>query len=212
MRLLSIQVGKIQTVDYEGEAWTSAYRKLPVSGRVYVDKLHVAGDEQQHKKFHGGEHRPVLMYAAAHYETWKAELGRELPYGSFAENFTVDGMDEDSVCIGDVFQVGESLILQVSQPRQPCEQIYKALGIEDIVKRIKASHRSGWYLRVLQEGYAEAGMNIERLEHPFPEWTIARLHEVMTHRSKRKDEARELSNIEALEPKWRKKLADAANS
>jgi MOSC domain-containing protein YiiM len=80
------------------------------------------------------------------------------------------------------------------------------------VKRIKASHRSGWYLRVLREGYAEAGMSIERIEHPFPEWTIARLHEVMTHRSKRKEEARELASIEALEPKWRKKLADAANS
>jgi MOSC domain-containing protein YiiM len=212
MKLLSIQVGKIQTVDYAGEAWTSAYRKLPVSGAVYVDKLHVAGDEQHHKKFHGGVHRPVLMYAAAHYATWKAELGYDLPYGSFAENFTVEGMDEDTVCIGDVFQVGEGLVLQVSQPRQPCEQIYKALSIEDIVKRIKASHRSGWYLRVLQEGYAEAAMPILRLEQPFPEWTISRVHQVMTHRSKRKEEATELSRVEALEPKWRQKLADAGKA
>jgi MOSC domain-containing protein YiiM len=212
MKLLSIQVGKIQTQEVEGEAWISAYRKRPVSGAVYVDKLHVEGDEQQHKQFHGGKHRPVLMYAAAHYAIWKAELGRELPFGSFAENFTVEGLDENNVCLGDIFQVGDSLRLQVSQPRQPCNQIYMALGIEDIVKRIKASHRSGWYLRVLQEGKAESGMTIERLEQAFPQWTIARVHEVMSHRKKQKEAAAELASVEALEPTWRKKLAEAANS
>ena len=209
MKLLSIHVGKIQTVDYAGEEWTSAYRKLAVSGAIYVDKLHVEGVEQQHKRFHGGEHRAVLMYAAAHYAVWKAELGRELPFGSFAENFTVDGLDENNVCLGDVFQIGDTLRLQVSQPRQPCEQIYKALGIEDIVKRIKASYRSGWYLRVLQEGEAEAGMKIERLEQAHPEWPIVRVHEIMTHRKKQKEAAIELSKIEALEPGWRHKLAEA---
>lgn len=212
MKLLAIHVGKIQTIDHAGETWTSAYQKRPVSGAVYVDKLHVAGDEQEHKQFHGGIHRPVLMYAAAHYATWKAELGRELPFGSFAENFTVEGLDENTVCLGDVFQVGDTLRLQVSQPRQPCNQIYMALGIEDIVKRIKATYRSGWYLRVLQEGEAEAGMAIQRIEQPFPEWPIARLHEVMTHRKKQKEAASELSKIEALEPKWRSKLAEAGKS
>jgi MOSC domain-containing protein YiiM len=211
MKLLSIQVGKIQRLQHEGETWITAYQKRPVSGVVCVDKLHVEGDEQQSKKYHGGVHRPVLMYAAAHYAIWKQELGRELPYGSFAENFTVEGMDENTVCIGDVFQLGETLRLQVSQPRQPCNQIYMALGIEDIVKRIKASYRSGWYLRVLQEGEAEAGMKIECLEQPFPEWTIARVHEVMTHRKKQKEAALELSQIEALEPTWRRKLAEAGN-
>jgi MOSC domain-containing protein YiiM len=210
MKLLSIQVGKIQTTDYEGEAWTSAYRKKTVSGAVYVDKLHIEGDEQASKKYHGGIHRPVLMYAAAHYGIWKNELDRDLPFGSFAENFTVEGLDEETVCIGDIFQIGETLQLQVSQPRQPCNQIYMAPGIEEIVKRIKANHRSGWYLRVLQEGYAEAGMPIQRLEQPFPEWTISRLHEVMSNRKRRKQEASELSEIEALEPGWRRKLAEAA--
>jgi MOSC domain-containing protein YiiM len=210
MKLLSIQIGKIQTTEHEGEVWTSAYRKIAVAGAVYVDKLHVEGDEQNNKKYHGGIHRPVLMYAAAHYGIWKTELGHELPFGSFAENFTVEGFDEDSVCIGDVFQIGEGLRLQVSQPRQPCNQIYMALGIEEIVKRIKANHRSGWYLRVLQEGHAEAGMPIIRLEQPHPAWTISRLHEVMSNRSRRKQEAGELSEIDALEPSWRRKLAEAA--
>lgn len=210
MKLLSIQVGKIQTNEHEGESWTSAYRKKAVAGELYVDKLHVEGDEQNNKKYHGGIHRPVLMYAAAHYAIWKEELGRELPFGSFAENFTVEGLDESNVCMGDIFQIGEGLILQVSQPRQPCNQIYIALGIEEIVKRIKANHRSGWYLRVLKEGKAEAGMPILRLEQPYPDWTIERIHEVMTHRKKRKEEAQELSEITALEPTWRRKLAEAA--
>jgi MOSC domain-containing protein YiiM len=212
MKLLSIQVGKIQKLEHAGEAWTTAYHKQPVSGAVYVDKLHLAGDEQASKKYHGGEHRPVLTYSAAHYTIWKNELGRELPFGSFAENFTVEGLDENTVCLGDVFQIGDSLRLEVSQPRQPCNQIYMALGIEDLVKRIKATHRSGWYLRVLQEGYAEAGMPISRLAQPYPQWTIARLHEVMNHRKREKVAAAELAGISVLEPGWRKKLAEAAQA
>lgn len=210
MKLLSIQVGKIQTTEFEGEAWISAYRKRPVSGAVHVNRLHVEGDEQASKKYHGGEHRPVLMYAASHYDLWKAELSADLPFGSFAENFTVEGLDENSVCLGDIFRVGDTLTVQVSQPRQPCNQIYMALGIEGLVKRIKATHRSGWYLRVLQEGDAEAGMAIQHLENPYPQWTIARVHTVMSNRKKEKEAAAELAEITALEPTWRRKLAEAA--
>jgi MOSC domain-containing protein YiiM len=210
MKLISIQVGKVQNLEHDGEVWTTAYMKRPVSGAVHVGKYNLEGDEQFHKKFHGGIHRAVLMYSAAHYEIWKAELGRELPYGSFAENFTVEALDEDNVCLGDIFLIGDNLRLEVSQPRQPCNQIYMALGIEEIVKRIKANHRSGWYLRVLQEGKAEAGMPIQRIEQPYPQWTISRVHEVMTHRKQQKEAAAELAAIEALEPKWRQKLAQAA--
>lgn len=212
MQLLSIQVGKVQTHDYNGEEWITAYMKQALSGRVYVDKLNVADDEQHHKKYHGGEHRAVLMYSAENYQLWQNELGCDLPFGSFAENFTVEGLSEDRVCIGDIYQVGDTVIVQVSQPRQPCEQIYRTLGIHGIVKKIKANYRSGWYCRVLQEGEVEAGMPIQRLERLHPDWTIIHTHEVMSNRKNQPKAALELAAIEALEPGWRKKSAQAAYS
>lgn len=210
MKLLSIQVGKIQTHEHNGDPWTTAYRKKPVTGSVYVGRLNVEGDEQQHKSVHGGEHRAVLMYSAEHYARWQAELGRELPYGSFAENFTVAGLDEDSVCIGDVYQVGDAVRLQVSQPRQPCHQIYKALGIRGIKRMVAQTHRGGWYLRVLQEGLVEAGLPITRLARPHPDWTVRRAFDAMEQRREQPEKAAALAQVEALEPGWRTKLARAA--
>jgi MOSC domain-containing protein YiiM len=212
MQLISIQVGPVQTHDYEGQAWTTAYRKLPVNGRVWVGKLNVEGDAQNNKKYHGGEHRAVLMYSAEHYALWESELGRRLPCGSFAENFTVTVLNEDTVCIGDTYQIGDMLQVQVSQPRQPCNQIYRALGITGIVKRVQATFRSGWYLRVLQQGHVEAGMPITLLERLHPTWTIIRVHEVMANRKTMPDVAAELARLDALQPDWRRKLAQATKT
>ncbi len=212
MKLLSVQVGKVQTHDYSGKEWVTAYKKHAVNGSVHVGKLNVEGDEQHHTKFHGGEHRAVLMYAARHYDMWKKELDADLSFGSFAENFTVTELDEDSVCIGDIYQIGDTLQVQVAQPRQPCNQIYQALGIRGIVKKIQATYRSGWYCRVLQEGEVEAGMDIKLLKRLHPDWSIIRAHDVKMNGKDRPEEAAELSMIEELEPGWRKKLAQAARS
>lgn len=212
MELLSIQVGKVQIQDYNGKEWVTAYKKQSVEGLVHVGKLNLTGDEQHHTKFHGGEHRAVLMYPAKHYDTWQSELERDLPYGSFAENFTVTELDEETVCIGDIYQIGDRVQVQVAQPRQPCNQIYQALGIRGIVKKIHSTSRSGWYCRVLKEGQVEAGMPIQLLERIHPDWTVMRASDVMSNRKNRSQEASVLSKSEALEPGWRKKLAQAAKS
>lgn len=209
MQLISIHVGKVQEHEHNGNTWTSAYKKLPVSGSVHVGKLTVEGDAQFHTKFHGGEHRAVLMYSAEHYDKWKTEIGESLPYGSFAENFTVSGMDEDHVCIGDIYQIGDTVRVQVAQPRQPCNQIYMALGIRGIVSKIKMTYRSGWYCRVLQEGKVEAGMTITLVDRLHPKWTISRAHEAMNNRATDTASAHALAELETLEPGWRKKLAKA---
>lgn len=212
MQLLSIQVGKIQTQTYNGKDWTTAYFKQPVAGSVEVGVFNVQGDEQQHKKFHGGPHRAVLMYSAENYERWHEELNlpEELPYGAFAENFTVNGLDEATVCLGDTFQIGDTVCLQVAQPRQPCHQIYQALGIRGISQKAIQTSRTGWYLRVLQIGDVEAGMPIQLIERLHPDWTIERCHEVMRERASRPDAAAAMAAIEELEPSWRKRLQQAA--
>lgn len=207
MQLISVQVGKVQKLEHNQQDWVTGYMKKPVEGAVHVGTIHIDGDEQHHTKFHGGEHRVVLMYSAEHYVMWEKELKRDLPYGSFAENFTVTGLNEDTVCIGDSYQIGDTVQVQVAQPRQPCNQIYKALGIRGIVKKIQGSNRSGWYCRVLQTGDVEAGMAITLLDRPHPEWTIARTHDVMSNRTEQAQDAHLLANIAELEPSWRKKLA-----
>jgi MOSC domain-containing protein YiiM len=210
MQLLSIQVGKVQTHLHQGKEWTSGYKKLPVTGRVYVGKINIEGDQQQHTKFHGGEHRAVLMYSAENYTYWQEHLKRELPYGSFAENFTVSGISEYSACLGDIYEIGDEVRLQVSQPRLPCDQIYKALGIRGIFKRVSETMRAGWYLRVLQEGYVEAGMSVHLAQRIYPEWTVARAHGLMLTHKDRPEEALELATIPELEPTWRGRLQASA--
>ncbi|MCU0512404.1 MAG: MOSC domain-containing protein [Anaerolineae bacterium] len=207
IQLLSIQTGKIQTHTLDnGEVWTSAYIKTPVSGPVQAGRLGLTGDEQQHTKVHGGEHRAILAYPAAHYPRWQQAYGRALPFGSFGENFTLSGLDEDSVCLGDVYQVGDSVRVEVAQPRQPCNQIYKALRLRGIQQQVTTTYRTGWYLRVLAGGMVQAGMALTHLERPYPQWTIRRAHEVMDAVTVDGASARALAECAALSPGWRDTL------
>lgn len=210
-RILSIQTGRVQTHTLpDGEPWTTGYVKTPVSGSVALSALGLEGDEQQHKRFHGGEHRALLLYPAEHYPRWCEELGRDLPYGSFGENLVVAGVgDESQICIGDVFQIGENVRIQVSQPRQPCDQIYMHLQIQGIRQRVEDTHRTGWYVRVITPGALEAGQSLTLLERPFPEWNVGRAQEVKDARKTRREEALELAEIAALAPGWQSRLKRA---
>jgi MOSC domain-containing protein YiiM len=213
MQLLSIQVGKVQTHTLpNGEPWTTAYVKTPVRGSVFVDTLRVTGDEQHHTKFHGGTYRAVLCYSAAHYALWEQEYGQALPYGAFGENFTVSDLDETSVCLGDIYQIGATVQLEVAQPRRPCDQIYKHLRLRGISQRVEATRRTGWYLRVLQTGAVGAGDPIQRLAQPYPQWTIARAHDIYEQRNTDPAAAHALAECVALEPDWRARLAKAGKS
>ncbi len=210
--LVSIQVGTPRLFDGSDPArrsWLSAFIKEPVAGPVWLGRTNLAGDAQADLQNHGGPDKAVLAYAAAHYADWRAELGRpELPYGAFAENFTVDGLDERTVCIGDVYAIGEAQV-QVSQPRQPCWKISRRWGMEELTARVVATGRTGWYLRVLVEGYVEPGMPVILLHRPFPQWTVARATEVMRHRRERPDAARELAACPLLSARWRETLLAA---
>jgi MOSC domain-containing protein YiiM len=210
--LVSIQVGTPRLFD-DGNpgrrSWLSAFIKEPVTGPIWLGRTNLVGDAQADLKNHGGPDKAVLVYAAAHYADWRKELGwADFPYGAFAENFTVDGLDEWTVCIGDTYAIGEAFV-QVSQPRQPCWKISRRWGREDLMARVVATGRTGWYLRVLTEGYVEPGMPMPLLHRPFPQWTIARATEVMRSRRERPDEARELAACPLLSAHWRETLLAA---
>ncbi|NUM54769.1 MAG: MOSC domain-containing protein [Candidatus Hydrogenedentes bacterium] len=164
MRLISLNVSLPRTVaGPKGPVETGIFKE-PVEGRVAVRKLNIDGDGQADLRFHGGADKAVYAYPVEHYAFWKTELQRErMPFGLFGENLTVEGMLERNVCIGDTFRAGTAVV-QVTQPRVPCFKLGIKMGDAAFVKRFLRSRRSGFYLRVVEEGDVAAGDAIELIE------------------------------------------------
>jgi MOSC domain-containing protein YiiM len=211
--ILSVQVGMPREIPFEpahqgmpgprGSTWHTAFFKEPVRGPVHVGRITVAGDGQANLQVHGGEDRPVLAYNGDHYPRWQNELGyTDMPYGGFGENFTISGMGEREVCLGDRYSIG-SIQVEVSQPRQPCWKLARRWQNKDLPALVIKHNRGGWYFRVLQEGPVEAGMPVELLERPYPQWTIARAMEVFYHGKDQIDAMRALAKLPPLSEQWR---------
>jgi MOSC domain-containing protein YiiM len=202
------------------DEWTSAIHKLPVDGGVWLGYKGLLGDAQADLKVHGGPDKAVNVYASEHYPFWEAELCVEaVPpderpgppradfarWGAFGENFTVRGLVETDVCIGDVFTVG-GVQVQVSQPRQPCWKLARRMATRDMVLRVQQTGYTGWYFRVLREGEVRAGDAIARLARPHAEWTVAAANEVMHHRKHDLEAAGALAACPALSASWKASL------
>lgn len=186
-RITSIQVGR--PADHQLPVpWRSAFLKTGVSGPVMLRRLNLDGDAQADLKNHGGPDQAVLCYSAGHYPAWSAELGRALPHGGFGENLTIDGLDETSVCLGDTYSAGETLV-QVSAHRGPCYKIAYRWQMPELLELVRASGRTGWYLRVLCEGLLQAGEPFVRLERPNPDWPMSRVYRAWEGRHRDRAEA-----------------------
>lgn len=212
--VLSLQVGLPATHGADiisDKSWTSGIVKQPVDQRVWLDTLNFAGDGQDDLKNHGGPFRAVLAYSADHYPIWQQELALHTPlnFGQFGENLTVSGVDEDTVCLGDVYAVGETRI-QVTQPRQPCWKLARRNGIKDLAARVDKKGWGGWYHRVLQVGYIQAGDVYTLLERPYPQYPIKRMNDFIHKRASDVAAFREIATIDALTPEWRAQFAHYA--
>ena len=180
VRLVSIQVGLPKVFGDEGgfrpgRSWSSAILKEPVTGRVWLGELNLTGDRQDDLQVHGGPDQSILGYCAGHYPSWREELERpDFPYGAFGENFTIEGLDEDTVCIGDTFEIGDTII-QVTSPRGPCWKIARRHGIPELTAMVERRGWTGWYYRTVQQGCVEAGQEFNQTAHPHPDWTIRRV-------------------------------------
>jgi MOSC domain-containing protein YiiM len=211
--LLSIQVGLPARRGTEGATdpaeapWSSAIFKAAVTGPVYLGPMNLAGDGQADLAVHGGHDKAVLAYSADHYPAWRTELRLpEMGPGAFGENFTVGGVDEEAVCIGDSVTVGEALV-QVSQPRAPCWKLARRWKRPDLPKRVVETGRTGWYLRVLRPGLVESGQPIVLVERPYPHFTIARVNHAAYEAADR-DLAAELAACPLLSHGWRRAFAE----
>jgi MOSC domain-containing protein YiiM len=167
-------------------------------------ELELAGWRRQaDRKGHGGPEKAVLAYAAAHYDSWRARLELpKLPFGAFGENLTVAELTEQTVCIGDSWQLGGATV-QISQPRVPCFKLAYRWRIKDLTARVAKTGRTGWYLRVLDEGEIQAGQEMTLLDRPYPQWTIARATEVERLRRSDHAAALELATCPLLNVAWR---------
>jgi len=206
VKLISLNCGLPRDVDWRGRSVTTAIYKVPVAARVALRKLNLDGDRQADLGVHGGAERAVYCYPATHYDYWKAELpGRELPMGIFAENFTTDGLLEDSVHIGDRFSVGSAEVV-VTQPRLPCYKLGVRFGSDDMVKLFLKSRRTGFYLAVTREGDVGAGDKItvvERDPNVCPVSLITRLIITKEYSTEDRASAQQALRVPALPDSWK---------
>ncbi len=206
VRLVSIQVGMPKIFGDEGgfrpdRSWSSAILKESVEGPVWLGALNLAGDRQDDLEVHGGSDQSILGYSAGHYLHWREELERpDFPYGAFGENFTIDGLDEDSVSIGDTFEVGEAVV-QVTSPRGPCWKIARRHGIPELTAIVEKRGWTGWYYRTIQQGHVQAGQDFRLTERPQPEWSISRVASI--RRGRDIDALRALAALPELAERFR---------
>jgi MOSC domain-containing protein YiiM len=161
--LLSINVGMPKDVVWQGRTVFTGVYKDPVDGPRMVRKLNVDGDGQGDTAGHGGEARAVFVYQVGSYRYWEGELGRsDFVYGQFGENFTVDGLSDDEVCIGDRYGIGAA-VFEVTQPRVTCYRVGIRMNDPRIPALLVSHRRPGFYFRVLEEGEVEAGDEIVKL-------------------------------------------------
>src|SRR5580698_6055119 len=174
-QLLSINVGLPRDVAWRGKTVHTAIWKQPVQGRIPVRRMNVQGDGQGDLAGHGGEHRAVMVYQMAAYRYWEGQLRRnDFSFGQFGENFTVDGLPDDEVCIGDRYRIG-SVLFEVTQPRVTCYRVGIRMAEPAMAALLVSHHRPGFYFRVLEEGQVGADDDVVKVADGPERITVAEI-------------------------------------
>jgi ferredoxin-NADP reductase/MOSC domain-containing protein YiiM len=202
-RLLSVNVGLPRDIPWRGKSVHTSVWKAPVQGPRLVRRLNIDGDGQGDLAGHGGEHRAVLVYQMDSYRFWESELGRDdFTYGQFGENFTVDGLPDKEVCIGDRYRIGNALF-EVTQPRVTCYRAGIRMNEPQMAALLVARSRPGFYLRVLEEGEVEAGDEIVQVGMGPERMTIVEIDALLYKSGHSRSELERALRIPALSKGWR---------
>jgi len=201
--LVSVQVGRPRE-RVDDDVWVSAIFKDVIAGPVRLARTNLEGDEQADLRVHGGPDKAVCVYAADHLPFWRTTLQREdVAPGAFGENFSVSGLVEDQVCIGDIYEIGSASV-QVSQPRSPCWKLGRKWARPDLPKIVIREGKTGWYVRVLQPGEVEAGQELRLVQRAYPEWTITEANRLAyAKEGKLRAERHRFAECPALSVAWR---------
>jgi MOSC domain-containing protein YiiM len=202
-----LNVGLPKKELFHGKEFITGMCKKPVTHYLVLTHQGFEGDGVGDLKHHGGVDKAVCVYAIDHYEYWEKVLGRKMPDAAFGENFTVTDMNEDDVCIGDIYRVGTALT-QVSQPRQPCSTLAARYGRDDFVKLVVDSGRTGFYLKVLEEGRVKAGDSLLLLEQDPRRVSIAFANHIYHHDRKNREGIEKVLSVPALSESWQKSFRE----
>jgi ferredoxin-NADP reductase/MOSC domain-containing protein YiiM len=201
-QLVSVNVGLPRNITWRGKTVHTGVWKNPTLGRVIVRRLNIDGDGQGDLGGHGGVNRPVMVYQTDSYRYWERELGRNnLTYGQFGENFTVDGLADAEVCIGDRYRIGSALF-EISQPRVTCYRVGIRMDEPQMAIKLVAHHRPGFYFRVLEEGEVGAGDEITKVADASERMSVAEVDALLYLRGHTRDQLDRALRIPALSEGW----------
>jgi ferredoxin-NADP reductase/MOSC domain-containing protein YiiM/ferredoxin len=202
-RLLSVNVGLPRDIAWKGRTVHTAIWKDPVPGRCRVGRLNVDGDGQGDLAGHGGEQRAVYVYQIESYRYWQEQLKRtDFVYGQFGENFTVEGLPDDAVCVGDRYRIGSALF-EVTQPRVTCYRVGIRMNEPRMPALLTSSGRPGFYLRVLEPGAVGAGDDIVKEAEASERLTVSEINALLYSSDHPRDRLERALRIDALSPGWR---------
>ena len=199
-KVLSVNVGGPRDFDYHGRPARSAIWKSPVSGRVAVRGVNLAGDDQADRQAHGGPDKAVYAYAVEDYRWWEGEMGRPFAPAEFGENLTIEGIDVHAALVGERWTIGTTL-LEVSEPRVPCWRLGVRMNDPKFVGRFTQSLRPGPYLRIVTEGDVGAGDTIQVVEKPDHDLTIRDVFRIYT---RDRDECGRLLAVPQMSQPWKR--------
>lgn len=207
--LKAVLIGKVKdygdknSKDSINKPWKTAMFKVAQNGEVTATKLGFVGDSVADIKNHGGEQKAIFANSYQNYEKWEIFLGfKNLPFGAMGENLTIDGLNEDNVCIGDIHQIG-SLIIQVSQPRKPCFKISKRWLNKNMTSEIFQTGRTGWYYRVLKNGSCKAGDDVKVLQKDIVGMSVMQLNQLFYAPDENLHLMSKLNELNSLAGNWK---------
>lgn len=202
-KLLSVNVGLPREIAWRAKVVRTAIWKYPVAGRVFARRLNLDGDGQADLKGHGGEHRAVMVYQIEAYRYWERVLGRnDFEYGQFGENFTVEGLADDEVCIGDRYRIGTA-VFEVTQPRVTCYRLGIRMGNPQMAALLVSHNKPGFYCRVITEGEVGAGDEIEKIADGAGGISVAEADSLLYSANHDLKRIAIAARIPALSPGWK---------
>ncbi len=207
-KIVSIQIGKVKSYgnkdskDFLTKYWESGSFKEPTLERVRAGKLGLSGDEVADKIHHGGEEKAIFANSYENYSEWSEFLGKEISFGALSENLTISGLHESNVYLGDIHKIGEAT-LQVSQPRKPCWKISKRWNNKKFTHEIYATGLTGWYYRVLEEGFLGAGDEVILLSREAEQVSILDANMAFANPIMHRDILEKILSVPSLAPSYR---------
>ncbi len=207
MIIKALNIGTPKQEVFHGKTFVTGMCKKPVSDPRVLTKQGFEGDGVGDRKHHGGTDKAVCVYSLDHYAYWAEVLGIAMPEAAFGENFSVTGLQEGNIHIGDIFKAG-SAVLQVSQPRQPCSTLAARYGRSDFVKTVSDAGRTGFYFKVLQEGTVQAGDMLVLVEKDSRLVTISYANHIWYHDRKNREGVGKVLSVPALSEAWGKSFQE----